>query len=177
MVSVFDDKVECQYRLLIQSMIVTGVAGLLWRSCPLCTNEEIISCMLSSAFDLGDPLRDESFGEGLVQSNSAYACLADVCCPDAEVQEEETFPSESPVSSPTSSSCRTDDAVCASSADCCGTSVCLSGVCASWKAEFGYDRVASKSTVSFALFGNYFDLNSRRHLRSKLAVRGDSVPA
>lgn len=43
--------------------------------CPQCSNQQVESCLLSTAMDLGEPGKDILFGQGLVQANDAYLCL------------------------------------------------------------------------------------------------------
>ncbi|HEX6930213.1 MAG TPA: S8 family serine peptidase, partial [Gammaproteobacteria bacterium] len=55
---------------------VSGVAALVWSSFTGCTNDEIRNALISTAEDLGDAGRDNSFGHGLVQARAAYDYLA-----------------------------------------------------------------------------------------------------
>jgi len=69
------------------SKIVTGAVAELWRGCRACTSEQVISCVLDTALDLGDPGRDDEFGEGLLQARLALECLVnDIGCCVAQMQ-------------------------------------------------------------------------------------------
>lgn len=61
---------------------VTGAAALLWRECRRCENVEIAQCLQKTALDIGPPGRDEEYGYGLIQIESAYDCLVNtvLCC-------------------------------------------------------------------------------------------------
>lgn len=50
--------------------------------CPLCSNQNVETCLLSTATDLGDTGRDVYYGYGLIQANDAYLCLLNTvqCC-------------------------------------------------------------------------------------------------
>ena len=73
---------------------VAGAAAAIWQLCPACSNSQVRSCLQSTAQDLGDQGRDDFFGYGLVQVESAYLCLKNTeqCC-----QEVEATPSPQPI--------------------------------------------------------------------------------
>lgn len=80
-------KVWRMVRLLYVRFIVTereysNVSYSVFSKCPSCTNQEIEKCILDTALDLGDPGRDDLYGQGLVQAIPAYLCLknATQCC-------------------------------------------------------------------------------------------------
>lgn len=52
----------------------------LFRACIECSNEEMVSCLQSSAVDLGDEGIDDYYGYGLVQADATYTCLAELSC-------------------------------------------------------------------------------------------------
>ena len=54
---------------------VSGVAALVWSHHDQCTNDEIRDALASTAEDLGEPGRDNSYGFGLVQAAAALAAL------------------------------------------------------------------------------------------------------
>lgn len=59
---------------------VTGAIAAIWRDCRACTNEQVLSCLQTTALDLGGAGKDDSFGYGLIQTSNAYQCLKSVCC-------------------------------------------------------------------------------------------------
>jgi subtilisin family serine protease len=61
---------------------VSGVAALVWSHHTECTNDEIRGALTSTALDLGDPGRDNSYGFGLVQAADALAHLDANLCGD-----------------------------------------------------------------------------------------------
>jgi serine protease len=50
---------------------VAGVAALVWANNPSCDNHEIRQALTETAYDLGDPGRDDFYGYGLVQALDA----------------------------------------------------------------------------------------------------------
>ncbi|MBQ0942575.1 S8 family serine peptidase [Ideonella sp. 4Y16] len=54
---------------------VSGVAALVWSFHPECTAAQIRKVLNSTAMDLGDPGRDDKFGNGLVQAKAALKKL------------------------------------------------------------------------------------------------------
>ncbi|MBN2390980.1 MAG: S8 family serine peptidase [Anaerolineae bacterium] len=54
---------------------VSGAAALIWSAYPNKTNAEIREALTATAFDLGDPGRDNVFGYGLVQAKGALNYL------------------------------------------------------------------------------------------------------
>jgi hypothetical protein len=50
--------------------------------CPQCTNIQVENCLLSTAKDVGSDGKDDQYGYGIVQAESAYICLAneEQCC-------------------------------------------------------------------------------------------------
>lgn len=59
---------------------VAGAATYIWRQCPLCKNTQVYSCLSRTAMDLGSYGRDNQFGNGMVQTRPALACLKSMCC-------------------------------------------------------------------------------------------------
>lgn len=60
---------------------VSGAAAAIWRACPNCKNSDVEQCLLRTAMDINGDGKDNSFGYGLVQTQSAYACLQrSGCC-------------------------------------------------------------------------------------------------
>lgn len=57
-----------------------GAAAALWRACRNCTYIDIQTCLYTTALDLGEQGRDPVYGYGLVQMDSAYNCLKQICC-------------------------------------------------------------------------------------------------
>lgn len=78
--------VSCFYvvsNLLCASFsLAAGAVAAVWRSCRRCTNKQVVSCLTTTAKDLGDVGKDNSTGYGLVQTVKAYTCLKNVkkCC-------------------------------------------------------------------------------------------------
>lgn len=54
---------------------VSAVAALVWSAAPGATNQDIRDALTATAFDLGAPGRDDSYGFGLVQAADAIAYL------------------------------------------------------------------------------------------------------
>ncbi len=59
---------------------VSGIAAQAWSRNPTCSNTDVRSALQSSALDLGDPGRDEQYGFGLVQLNSAISAIESLSC-------------------------------------------------------------------------------------------------
>jgi serine protease len=59
---------------------VTGAIAAIWRGCGNCKNTQVLSCLQTTALDLGAPGKDDYYGYGLIQTSSAYDCLKSVCC-------------------------------------------------------------------------------------------------
>jgi serine protease len=59
---------------------VTGAIASLWRSCPKCSNADVLLCLQNTAMDLGDPGKDAMYGYGLVQATNARECLQQSSC-------------------------------------------------------------------------------------------------
>jgi subtilisin family serine protease len=54
---------------------VSAVAALIWSWDPSLTNVQIREAMAATAYDLGDPGRDDYYGHGLVQAYDALKYL------------------------------------------------------------------------------------------------------
>lgn len=83
---------------------MSGAAGLLWRSCSDCPRETVVDCLLSTADDAGAPGKDVYYGEGILNTKSAFDCLRQrPCCmsPEAEEISAIQVPSLSPSRKPT----------------------------------------------------------------------------
>lgn len=63
---------------------VAGGAALVWSYFPQCTNAEVRSALTATALDKGDPGRDDYYGHGLLQVDSAYAYLDNSGCGDSQ---------------------------------------------------------------------------------------------
>jgi hypothetical protein len=90
---------------LISAPHVTGAAGLLWRSCPDCSKDDVESCLLTTALDVGAPGRDVYYGEGILDTASAMTCMSSKdCCfnPESAIVVTTDAPTESPSAAPTS---------------------------------------------------------------------------
>ena len=59
---------------------VAGVAALIWSADTSRTNKQIRDALDTTAYDLGDAGRDNSFGYGLVQAKAALGCLSNGTC-------------------------------------------------------------------------------------------------
>lgn len=59
---------------------VTGAIAAIWRDCGSCKNSQVLSCLQTTALDLGAPGKDDYYGYGLIQTSNAYDCLKAVCC-------------------------------------------------------------------------------------------------
>jgi serine protease len=60
--------------------LVTGAIAKIWSTCGTCSNDQVEQCLLSTAEDLGPVGRDDEYGEGLLQTQSAYDCMVTSCC-------------------------------------------------------------------------------------------------
>jgi serine protease len=60
---------------------VTGAAALLWSIKPTCPAATILSTLISTVKDLGEPGRDNLYGWGLIDVNAALQTLATTTCP------------------------------------------------------------------------------------------------
>jgi serine protease len=59
---------------------VTGAIARIWSKCGACSNDQVEQCLVSTAKDLGPVGRDDEYGVGLLQTQSAYDCLLAGCC-------------------------------------------------------------------------------------------------
>ena len=59
---------------------VAGAIAVTWRSCPRCSNKLVQRCIFSTAEDLGATGKDNQYGYGLVQVESAAMCLKKRAC-------------------------------------------------------------------------------------------------
>ena len=60
---------------------VSGAAGLIWRSCPECSRDTVIDCLLDTADDAGTSGPDIYYGSGTLNADSAMSCLRrNICC-------------------------------------------------------------------------------------------------
>uniref|UniRef100_A0A7S3P8K4 subtilisin n=1 Tax=Amphora coffeiformis TaxID=265554 RepID=A0A7S3P8K4_9STRA len=84
---------------------VTGAAGLIWRSCPDCSRDIVIDCLLDTADDAGARGRDNYYGSGILNTDSAQSCLRNnVCCANqaSPTQNPTPMPTKKPSVAPTS---------------------------------------------------------------------------
>jgi serine protease len=77
---------------------VVGAAALIWRACNSCTNTQVSQCLEDTAMDIGTTGRDNQFGHGLVQTETAYLCLInDIGCCSAAQVDDTSNPSSAPI--------------------------------------------------------------------------------
>lgn len=88
----------------MSSPMVSSAAGLLWRSCPDCSREEVIDCLLTTALDVGPVGKDIYYGSGVLNTKGAFTCLStNPCCtgPSMEEIDPTVVPSSVPTGTPT----------------------------------------------------------------------------
>jgi hypothetical protein len=98
---------------IISHLLIPTILGFYCDQCPLCSNQNVETCLLDTAIDLGETGRDVYYGYGLVQAEDAYLCLVNTiqCCGNVKGSPINVVfatnvqsPSSSPTSTPTTTS-------------------------------------------------------------------------
>ncbi len=82
--------------------VVAGAAALVWGAWPYLTGDKVVSSLLLSATDLGDPGVDSTFGRGLLNVEAAMKPIGDTCIPSTTNSCGETSPTKPGGSKPRS---------------------------------------------------------------------------
>jgi len=110
---------------------VSAVAALVWSSKPDATNKDVLTAMINTTEDLGDPGHDFCFGYGLVQAVDAIEFLAPRSC----TQESDSCADGRCVSTDIKNCCE-DDSDCSDVViSVCQEVSCMNGTCISTDKE------------------------------------------